>query len=98
MTKWVFAIYRDGLFGKPSEYLKSYDLDWMWPDRKGTGMCELTKNIDEAMEFDSMSAVMDAWKQQSKKMPYRSDGKPNRPLSAFTISPIPKTEGKQTKQ
>jgi hypothetical protein len=62
-------------------YLKSYDVD----ANDGRGDAELTPNIHEALEFDDAVAAMQAWREQSTVQPLRLDGKPNRPLTAFTV-------------
>lgn len=40
-----------------------------------------------AMPFESAGDVLDYWRTQSKTFPLRPDGRPNRPLTAFSIEP-----------
>lgn len=65
----------------PPQYLKSYDIE----AHNGRGSAELTEHIKDALRFPDTKAALDAWKTQSKTMPLREDGKPNRPLTAFTV-------------
>jgi hypothetical protein len=59
-----------------------------WPDRfGGRGEVTLTDDLDAARKFASFQDVMECWKTQSKVVPLRDDGKPNRPLTAFTVQP-----------
>ena len=69
-------------FDDPS-YIQHYDLDYM----NGRGRAMLTGNIEEAQTWDTEIDVFKAWRTESKLMPIRDDGKPNRPLTAYTISP-----------
>lgn len=62
-------------------YLANYDVD----ANGGRGNIRLTTDKKEALKFQSAQEAMDAWKSQSKLIPLRSDGEPNRPLTAFTI-------------
>lgn len=51
----------------------------------GRGTVVLTTDESEAMQFKSMSDAMEFWRQQSKSKPTRPDGKPNRPLTAYSV-------------
>lgn len=64
-------------------FLAFYDVD----AAGGAGRVLFTSDRTKALIFDSAQAVLAAWKQQSTVQPLRADGKPNRPLSAYTISP-----------
>jgi hypothetical protein len=65
------------------EYLKAFDVD----AHDGLGSFESTADIEEALHFSDLGDVLEAWKRQSTVRPLRPDGKPNRPLTALTISP-----------
>jgi hypothetical protein len=72
--------------GIPSEhdgrFLKSVVFD---VDELGRAKIESAAADSEAMDFpDSISALV-FWRTQSKVMPLRPDGKPNRALMAYTI-------------
>jgi hypothetical protein len=63
-------------------WLASYDLN----AHDGFGEAKATSDPAEALRFADAGAVFAAWKEQSTVRPLRDDGKPNRPLSAFTIT------------
>lgn len=65
----------DGMF------VKSFDPDAMW----GRGKVVATPHADEAMKFETTIEAHAFWAQVSKVQPYRTDGKPNRPLTAYSI-------------
>ena len=45
-----------------------------------------TPDVEHARVFDSMIEAGECWKQISRRQPVRPwDGKPNRPLTAFTV-------------
>src|SRR5262245_20975860 len=58
----------------------------------GKGFLDLTDDISEARVFATAGAAFAYWKLQSRRYPFRPDGKPNRPLTAFTCEFI-KLEG-----
>lgn len=64
-------------------WLESYDVD----AHDGLGAAQLTQDRDKALQFDDAGAALTAWKTQSTVRPLRADGKPNRPLTAFTVEP-----------
>lgn len=66
----------------PPGYLKSFDLE----ARGGRGAETVTADKQSAMHFPDLVAAWECWKGQSKTVPYRTDGKPNRPLTAFTAT------------
>jgi hypothetical protein len=75
--------------GLPPRYLKDFDPNVHAPMRPfPTGHATFTEKISDAMKFDSAHAVLDFWKTQSTKVPFRPDGEPNRPLTAFTIEAV----------
>lgn len=61
--------------------LKSFDVD----AADGRGSSDWTGNADEALLFDSAALAMAAWNAQSTVRPLRPDGKPNKPMTAFTV-------------
>ena len=64
-------------------YLQDYDPE----DHDGRGDATFTPDVAKAMKFDSFIAAMECWSKQSKTRPLRPDGKPNKPLTAFSVSP-----------
>lgn len=65
------------------QYVKTFDADAY----DGRGYLVTTREKREALRFDSMTAAMKFYRQQSTVQPLRrSDGRPNRPLTAFTVT------------
>ena len=68
-----------GLPGGPKgQWLKSYE--------PRTGESVWTDNRGEAHRFADAFEALTMWKSVHEHQPVRPDGKPNRPLTAFTIS------------
>jgi hypothetical protein len=55
-------------------------------DCDGRGSVSLSRLPGEALTFPSQSAAMEFWRRQSTRRPLRFDGRPNRPLTAFTVA------------
>ncbi len=67
---------------KSGKYLKAYN-----PDVNGfKGDIQVTADRADAMRFPDAAAAAAYWRQQSKTLPHRPDGAPNRPLTAFTVT------------
>lgn len=66
----------------PGRFLKSFDLE----AHDGRGATEWTRDIGSAHKFSDFTEALSTWKAQSKRHPVRPDGKPNRPLTAYTVS------------
>jgi hypothetical protein len=64
------------------EWLEGFDVDAF----DGRGDAHFTSDPAKAMRFDNAIACFAAWKTQSTVRPLREDGKPNRPLTAFTVT------------
>lgn len=56
--------------------------------RGGLGEVQLTPRVEDAMHFADADEAMRYYNRRSKVKPLRSDGKPNCPLTAFTIEVI----------
>jgi len=69
----------------PGSFLASWDVDAFG----GLGHAGWTTDPAEAHVFASAAAAMRAWQAQSKVRPLRDDGRPNKPLTAATISIVP---------
>jgi hypothetical protein len=67
--------------GADGQYVKSYTPD----GNEGAGDLELTRHRGQAKRYASKAEAMDDWKRVSSTHPTRSDGRPNRPMSAFTV-------------
>jgi hypothetical protein len=65
----------------PGQYIKSFDPEAY----DGRGDAEGTFDKREALTFTTGEDALNFWRQQSKTRPLREDGRPNRPLTAFTV-------------
>lgn len=68
----------------PGMYLESWDLDYMG----GIGFANWTQDIKKAHKFENQIVALTAYREQSRLMPVRPDGKPNRPLTAYTVEVV----------
>lgn len=72
--------------GSTSEYddqfLERFDPEY----DHGLGRIWTTPDPDKAMRFTSLAEALTTWKTQSTVRPLRADGKPNRPLTAVTVT------------
>jgi hypothetical protein len=64
------------------QYLVSFDFDAM----NGCGFGIFSDKAEHAMRFKTLRDAMEFWRTTSTVKPLRPDGKPNRPLTASTIS------------
>jgi hypothetical protein len=63
-------------------------LEWSDPDaRNGFGDDRWTANLTKAKKFASFADAMECWKAQSTVRPFRDDGAPNRPMTAYSVTP-----------
>lgn len=62
-------------------YLASFDPD----AHNGRGEIKTTREIAYALIFHDETTAFEFWKQQSSERPLRFDGKPNRPLTAYSV-------------
>jgi hypothetical protein len=53
--------------------------------RDGRGTLQLSQDPAEARVFAHIGEALDYWRRPSQKTPLRPDGRPNRPLTAFTV-------------
>lgn len=68
------------------EYLMSFDPDAHAPGKRyPTGEAKVTSKLRRAMKFKNTADALTFYRTQSKVTPTRPDGKPNRPLTKFTI-------------
>lgn len=69
----------------PGQYIKAFDPEAY----EGRGSADGTFDKREALTFATTDEALNFWRQQSKTRPFREDGKPNRPLTAFSIEIVP---------
>jgi hypothetical protein len=62
-------------------FVKSFDPDAMC----GRGKVVATPHVEEALQFESTTEAHRFWAQASTVQPLRTDGKPNRPLTAYCV-------------
>lgn len=62
-------------------YVRTFDPN----QRAGRGLLIKTRNVNLAKWFDSPEAAWAYWRQRSRVKPFRPDGQPNRPLTAYTV-------------
>jgi hypothetical protein len=62
-------------------------LEWFNVDaNNGRGADSWTHDVTKAMRFPSFKAAMECLQSQSTVTPLRSDGRPNRPLTAYNVT------------
>lgn len=70
-------------------YLREYDPSRDGVDHEGTPMMSHVRGTwdpAKALRFRSVAEAHACWTQVDPRQPLRRDGKPNRPLTAFTVS------------
>lgn len=78
-----YHIFIESRQGEPiGRWLSSYDPD----THGGRGDATLSNDRRDALQFNSREEAYSCWVRVSKVKPVRADGKPNRPLTSFTIS------------
>lgn len=72
--------------GQPSRFDEEFfvSIDF---DRCAPGECNLITSLDpaKARHFDDVLAAREAWMTVDPRYPVRDDGRPNRPLTAFSV-------------
>jgi len=63
-------------------YLLSYDPD----HAAGRGLVQATSDPQRAQQFPSIIEAFREWKRPSSVQPLRRDGKPNRPMTAWSVT------------
>lgn len=75
------------VLGPGDLWVRSFDADAF----DGRGDVAVTTFPSLALRFDSQAEAFECWQRQSTVRPLREDGKPNRPLTAYTVEirPLP---------
>jgi hypothetical protein len=68
--------------GLEGQYLEGFDPD----AHHGLGEAFWTPDKNKALPFADVREAMELWRKPSTVRPLRPDGKPNRPLTAFTVT------------
>ncbi|MBU6232519.1 hypothetical protein KGP36_07855 [Patescibacteria group bacterium] len=72
--------------GSQNESCGKFLMDCDFEAREGRGEIGVCENIFDAMHFDSLLHAVSYWRTQSTTVPRRpTDGKPNRPLTAYSV-------------
>ena len=77
------------------EYLAEYDPERDGTDPNGESMIAhivTTPNPEDALHFDTGPDATECYRQVCQRNPTRPDGKPNRPLTAFTVAILPEEQ------
>lgn len=62
-------------------------LEWSNPNaRHGRGDDRWTSDVKKAKRFETFADAMACWKAQSTLVPFRPDGEPNRPMTAYSVT------------
>lgn len=84
--KTIIRIVERAAVGEVEEsgcYIRYYDNSH--EDELGLGVLHLTRERSEAKRFDDAAEAFAFWEQQSRTVPMRPDGKPNRPITAYSV-------------
>lgn len=73
-----------GVSSPDGQFLESYDPE----AHDGGGFASWTSDVNGAIQFPDALSAFRFWKQRSKLLPTRPDGRPNRPLTAFSVEVI----------
>lgn len=71
-----------------NKYLSYYD-----PDGKPNGTIRWSADVTQALVFHNVEAALNTLSMQSKRVPLRPDGQPNRPLRAYNVELAQLTKG-----
>lgn len=69
------------------EFVVSFDPD----ARDGRGSLKATKDVTKAKQFGCPEEATRYWRQQSLVRPKRPDGRPNRPMTAYSVTVLKAT-------
>lgn len=72
--------------GRPTLAEGQYVLRYTPDGYQGAGELVTTRNVAEAKRYEHPIDAMRDWKRVSATHPTRLDGKPNRPMTAFTVT------------
>jgi hypothetical protein len=81
MKRVLFAIADETTGEIVNAFVKACDFE----AHGGRGFVEFTPDESAALSFNSVNEAIEFWRTQSEVRPLRPDGKPNRPLTAYTV-------------
>lgn len=77
---------KEAAFNPAGDYLEGFDPEAGY----GWGAAAFTRDLQRAMVFPDLKAAYEFIGTRPKTRPTRPDGKPNRPLTAFTLQILPR--------
>ncbi len=77
--------YADGVPLTAGPHIARFIVDYDPDGHDGNGKATFTLLRSHAKRFPSKIDALEFWRQQSTKKPLRADGKPNRPLTQFSV-------------
>lgn len=78
------------------QYLLEYDPERDGETPEGRPMIAhilATPDPSKALRFPGAREALECWKRTCERDPTRPDGRPNRPLTAFTVAVVPAEDG-----
>jgi hypothetical protein len=70
------------------ELMMGQYLEWSDPNANdGFGDDRWTDDLAKAKKFGSFAEALECWKAESTIRPLRDDGRPNRPMTAYSVMP-----------
>jgi hypothetical protein len=83
--------YGSDIASRAGRYVSSFDPDFA----DGRGHVGVSSDPADALRFPDAAAAWECWRTQSTVQPLRMDGKPNRPMTAYTVTiePLEPTGG-----
>lgn len=85
MAKYIVIQIVGAADGRPCEIAGSYVAEFDPDAHDGRGDLVVTRDPQSALLFENEGWAFEYWKTQSTVMPLRPDGKPNKPLTAYTV-------------
>lgn len=82
MTRYALRVLPDPANPDEGPFVARVDVD----ARGGRGEVDLTTDPARALTWPSMRDALDAYGQQSTVQPTRPDGRPNKPLTAYSVT------------
>lgn len=71
----------------PPRYLVTFDVDYRpHVTSPVTGVAVFSDDLAKAMRFPDAAAALKAWQSCSTVVPTRLDGRPNKPLTAYSMT------------
>jgi hypothetical protein len=76
------------LDGSPDAPTGAWLVEYNPDAHDGRGIAKWSRDPRRAMRFVDERAAFDCWLMQSTVRPIRGDGKPNRPLTCYTVAAV----------